>query len=306
MASISNSRSYTFDKCPQQYDYKYRKNIKPLARNLHFDSWERLQRGILGHKGLEYGFLAQAVYDGVQSHVDMLQKEDISEEQKEALPVMAQDATAAASAALAWLPVADWEPVIHKGKPMVEAELRIPIAGWEGFLGYADLVARHKPTGRVLVIDYKFRERFGAAGEDIYNTQFALYQYALAQIGVPVDGSLIFEIKPRPAVRASKIVREDIGGIDSERVSADGRFRTTPTYRSNEYLENIWRDFERKALVIANVTDSGIYRNLNAFNCGFCPYQKLCQAELRGEDAAYVLKTQYTGPGSLRIVDEPT
>jgi hypothetical protein len=31
--------------------------------------------------------------------------------------------------------------------PMVEAELKLALPGWKGFIGYADLVARHRPTG---------------------------------------------------------------------------------------------------------------------------------------------------------------
>lgn len=304
MSSLSHSRAYTFNKCRKQYDYKYLKHIKPLAKNLYLDSWERMQRGILIHAGMESGFLGKAVYEGIKDHIESLQKEVLSDEQKEMLPGMAQDSIAVASAALEWLPVTDWEPMVHNGKPMVEAELRFPIPGWEDYVGYADLVARHRPTGRVMVIDYKSRERFEAAESDRYNKQFGLYQYVLDRIGVPCDGSLLVELKPTPPRRASRANGTDIGGIDSDRVSVDGRFRTIPTFRSREYLDNIWQDFVREAQVMAFVKEEDIYRNLNAYTCRDCPYLRLCQAELNGEDSEYLLKTQFTHPGSIRIVFE--
>jgi hypothetical protein len=304
MSSLSHSRAYVFTKCRKQYDYKYRKNIKTLPKNLYLDSWERMNRGILIHAGMESGFLGEPVYQGINEHIEELQKQVLSDEQKAMLPGMAQDSIAVACAALEWLPVTDWEPVIHNGKPMVEAELRMPIAGWEDYVGYADLVARHKPTGRVLVLDYKSRERFEAAESDRFNKQFALYQYVLGFLGVHCDGSLLVELKPTPPRRAVRGGNVDIGGIDSERISACGRFRSIPTYRSQTFLENTWRNFEREAKVMAYVGDEEIFTNMNAFVCKDCPYQRLCQAELNGEDADYILRTQYQRPGSIKVVCE--
>ncbi len=273
-----------------------------VARNLWLDSWERMNRGIFIHAGMEAGFLGE----DIDAHIIAALRTDggpLSPEQDALLPGMRSDSAAVARAALAWLPVTDWEPLIHENAPMVEAAIKLPLAGWDNFVGYADLVARHRPTGRVLVLDYKSRERFEDADADRFNKQFSLYLHGLRNMGIHCHGSLIFELKPTPPRRAPSVNHIDVGGIDSERLSSDGRFRTIPTYRSETFVNGVWADFEREAQVMATVRDEDIYRNMNAFVCKDCPYQKLCMAELNGEDTDYIMKTNYQS--ALRIVMEP-
>lgn len=174
----------------------------------------------------------------------------------------------------------------------------MPLAPFKyGWVGYADLVAKHKPTGRILVIDYKTRERFESDGADQFNGQFATYSHALQRMGVRCDGSLLFEIKPVPPKRAPRVVRDDVGGIDGVRVSADGRFRTTPTLRAAAFLASVWADTERKAQSIAKLKPADIHRSMNSFSCGFCDFRQLCMAEANGEDVIDILRENFDGHG---------
>jgi hypothetical protein len=308
--SLSHSQMGTFARCRQQYAYKYLKGLKPLARDMHLDSWERMNRGILIHAGMEYGFLGQPAQQGVEETAAGIKANNVlSDEQKFLLfgegaspnvGSMVADSIAVANEALAWLPASDWEPVIYNGQPMVEARLELPLAPWKGWVGYADLVARHKPTGRVLVIDYKTRERFEADGADTYNAQFAAYAYALQRMGVRCDGSLLFEIKPVPPKRSPRVVRDDVGGVDGVRISTDGRFRTTPTFRSPKFLEEVWRDIERTAQAIATLKPADIFRNMSSFNCATCSFVHLCMAEANGEDAQDVLEQHFSNAPAPR------
>ena len=179
--ALSHSQLGTFDKCRQQYGYKYLKKLKPMAKDMYIESWERMNRGVLIHAGMESGFLGEPVEAGVKETAGGIrEKNTLSDAQNTLLELMVSDSIAVATEALEWLPASDWEPVMHEGKPMVEAKLEMPLAPFKyGWVGYADLVAKHKPTGRILVIDYKTRERFESDGADQFNGQFATYSHAL-------------------------------------------------------------------------------------------------------------------------------
>jgi hypothetical protein len=154
-------------------------------------------------------------------------------------------------------------------------------------------------------VDYKARASFERDDVDKYNSQFALYQKALWQIGVPVVGSLLFEIKPTPPARAPRITRVDTGAVTSVRISEDGRFRITPTLRSRDFVENHWEDFKLQANSIARMQSDQAYRSMNSFNCGTCEFEKLCMGELRGDDVASILERHYSVPKtSLRVLEE--
>lgn len=306
---LSHSRAYTYAKCRKAFAYKYLDKVKPLPGTMHLDSWERMQRGILIHAGMEGGMLHQDHAKYILNTVDeQRRKYGYSAEQEQRLPEMIADSTIVAETALAWLPASDWEAVTGPdGKPMVEYELKLDLPGWKGFIGYADLVARYKPTGAQYVLDYKARASFEREDMDRYNSQFALYQKALEQLGVPVVGSVLFEIKPTPPARAPRVVRVDDGGLTSVRISTDGRFRLTPTLRSRDFIANYWEDFKVQALAIAGMKADEAYRSMNGFNCSYCEYEKLCMGELRGDDVESILSRHYSVPReSLRVLEDLT
>lgn len=306
---LSHSRAYVFNKCKKAFAYKYLEKVKPLPGTMYLDSWERMQRGIIGHSAMEAGFLGQDIDSYVKQKFEESSAKfgGLSAEQSALAPGMLSDSITVAKSALEWLPVNEWEPYSLNGKPMVEAKLELPLPSWAGFLGYADLVARYKPTGAVYVVDYKFRASFEREDMDKYNSQFALYQKALAALGVPVVGSVLFEIKPTPPARAPRIVRTDTGNLNGVRISADGRFRLTPTLRSEEFIDNYWEDFKVQAQAIAALKPEEAYRSMNGFNCGQCEYERLCQGELRGDDVASILARHYSVPhGTLRVLEDLT
>jgi hypothetical protein len=291
---LSNSRSYVFNKCLRAYDYKYRKKIKTRSGKMGFKSWHRMFRGIAIHSAIEAGFLGQPLVAAVCAKCDKERGNGLTPEQTEALAVIEEESPIVAQSLLDWLPASDWEPMQHLGKPMVEARLEWSLPHWRGFLGFADLVARHKPSGRVMVLDWKTRETFEDEDVDRFNAQFALYQYVLAKMGIQTHGSLLVEAKPTTPKRAPKTIRDDFGGIDCVRVSADGRFRSIPTYRSPTMLQAFWDDFSVQAKVIANIRDDEIYRSMGAFACKDCDFQQLCMAELNGHDVEHVLSARYS------------
>jgi len=301
---LSNSRLYMFNKCRHAYALKYADKVKPATRGMYLDSWLRMLRGVIIHAGIEAGFLGHSVEDAVRTAAAQERAKGLTEAQKFELTKMEGESPLVCHALLDWLPASDWEPMIYRGRPMVEARLEWSLPGWKGFLGFADLVARHKPTGRVCVLDWKTRETFEANDVDIFNQQFLLYSYVLNKMGVQVDGSLLVEAKPEPPKKKPKKIRVDVTGINEVRISADGRFRSIPTFRSPAYLAAGWAEFEKQALVIASLRGEEVYRNMSAFNCKSCEFKHLCQAELQGHDVEHVLNTGFSYPKSATIIME--
>ncbi len=299
---LSNSRSYVYNRCKKMFDFKYIQKVKPNANIMHFESWERMLRGVMIHAAIEAGFLGQSLVSACRTKASQERARGLTEQQKTALAVMEAESPIVAQGLLDWLPASDWEPVQYRGKPMVEARLEWALPGWKGFLGFADLVAKHKPTGRILVLDWKSRTSFEDENVEIFNSQFLYYSYVLAQMGVPVDGSLLVELKPTTPKRAPRTIREDVGGINGIRVSEDGRYRSIPTFRSPEYLAAGWADFSKQAKVIASFKGEDAYRSMNAFNCKSCEFAQLCQGELQGHDLVHILKTSYSSsPAAIAL-----
>lgn len=294
-SSLSFSRGWTFNACQKQYDYKYVQWLKPMARDVNIDKWEQFTRGSVIHSGIEGGFLKLGVDKYIDDSVAGIRaNEELSAEQKMLLEDIQNDSKQVVAEFLEWLPVSDWEPVTIKGAPGVEIELTMPLPGWKGWLGYADLVAKHLPTGRILVLDWKTRKQFENEDADRFNSQFPVYQRAINLLGIDCAGSLLVEIKPEPPKRAPRTTRDDVGSINSPRISTDGRFRTIPTFRSKQFIEAVWNDTVRLADAMRAFDPSKAYRSMSKFNCGGCFYQKLCMAEANGEDVADVLATSYT------------
>lgn len=298
LPTLSHSRRYTWAACRKKYDFQYNKRLKVLPTDVRVDDWKRFSFGILVHGAMEAAFRGEPLESGIEKAVDRFESNNELDDAKRAiLPQMKFDALETAKRACDWLPVSNWRPLVHPGTgvSMVEAKLQTDLPGWAGFLGYADLVAEHIPTGRKLVIDYKVRANFEAHDADRFSTQFAYYQRALRDMGVEVHGSLLFEMKSGVAKRKPRFVRNDPGGIDCVRESPDGRFRTTPTYRSDAFVDNVWADFQKEAAEIARLHNdpSALYRNMNGFGCSGCKYQRVCLAEANEEHAEFIEESQY-------------
>lgn len=299
---LSNSRAWVYAKCPWAYGLKYLLKIYPLAKTMNIDAWERFTRGILIHGGLEAAFLGQNVAKGVR---EALRDEgELSDDQKLLLPVLLSEAEQIANDVAEWLPATDFEPLLIKGQPAVEFEVTAKLPGWDGgYIGYVDLVARHRLSGRVFVIDWKSKASFSQESGLRWTRQFRLYAYVLAQLGIKTDGALMVEIKSSTPKRAPRKHREDSGDFNTVRESADGRFRASPEFFSQTHLENTWKSFLAEARVMSEATLDKCYMNESPFNCGTCEYEQICAAKLRGYDLKDVLMEGYkVPPASLKVL----
>jgi hypothetical protein len=252
---------------------------------------------------MEFALLGKDIEAGARHAFDQVcspefPRQPAGPDHKAALEAIMDELIQVAKNAAEFLKMDEWEPVLHNGQPMVEVEVSHPISGFKDFMGRVDMVMRHKPTGRVMLADWKSVTRFSNAEDEVYRGQMLLYAKCLKRMGVHIDGAAIVQIKPELPKRDTRKVRIDTGSIDGPRESECGKFMFTPTLYSDEYINNYWANFERTAQAMARFKPEEVYVNMRSWSCNFCDYRALCQAKLQGQDADYILSSKYTQSGS--------
>jgi hypothetical protein len=294
--TLSFSRRFTWGACRKKYDFQYTQRLRTPPSDMPFKKWQQFTRGTLTHACLESAFRGESFAVGLDRAQQRLERDGLDPEKRRALPDMIAAASTVAQTVADWLPVSDWAPVNYQGQPAIEAKLTTALPGWSGgFVGYADLIATHKPSGLTFIIDWKTREKFDSEDVGHYDFQLAAYQHCATIAGIKIDGTALVEIKPDPPKRKPKFNRNDTKNFYSVRESSDGRIRFTPTLRSPELVATLWKDFEREALSIAKHSRNPdeIYRSTSSFNCTGCKYRQVCFAEALGADAEHVKAAQF-------------
>lgn len=277
---LSYSKMMAWLKCRKSYDFKYHQGLIPQPSEVSIETWERFTRGILIHGGCEAAFLGETIEQGVAHAKDDVIRRGVDSSKLVLLPDLVKQANEVASAAMQYFSPKNWEPVIFNDKPLVEGQLIVPVTGFDGYQGYVDLVAREKSTGMIFVIDYKTRERFEDHGDDIFNMQFATYQYMLDYHNIDCVGSILFEMKPKiPKSPGTQM------------------FKLTKTRRSKEYVQNVWNWVDKTAKIMAEDKEN-MYPTMYAFNCKSCYYKTICQGEMQGDDVDYIRNELYISKNS--------
>jgi hypothetical protein len=304
--SVSNSRAFCWLKCKMLYSLKYILRLRPLPKSMHFESWQRMFRGTVLHAGFEAALLRKDYKQYIQDEIDSESAKDLTLEQREALAEIQESSLIIVENLIDWLPIADFEPVMHEGRPLVEFQLTAPLEGWPGgFNGFLDGVVRHIPSGRVCLIDWKSKQTFGAEGGEYFQVQLPLYLYALKSMGIlSLNQFALIEVKSTPPKRKPKF-REDSGTFDGVRVSSDGQFRWSPRSISDAEIDNNYAQFAKMALSMSRFTPEYAYMSRSEFNCKTCEYNVYCSTKLQNGDVPYILKNNYiTTPASLRVLSE--
>lgn len=295
--ALSFSRRYKWLQCRQAYHYSYVEKVKTKPGDLSLDTWQNFCRGTLIHKAIECVFRGQDWAQGIKEVHEREEKSGMTDERRKLMPEMEVSAKGVADSVLDFMQWKDWEPLIDaQGVHMIEYKLTAPLPGFPGgFLGYADLVAKHVPSGTTWIIDWKSRGAFAPQDTGRFDLQLAAYQQCLRKQGIQVHGTALLEVKPSLPKRKPRFEREDLGSFLTVRESKNGAIRWTPTFRSPELLDSLWANLEREAASIwkAQKDPKEIYVNTSAFNCGSCKFQRLCSAKLNGEDADFVMQTNF-------------
>ncbi len=321
---LSFSQISTYLRCRQAWRYIYQENLVPRV------DARPLSLGSAVHMGLaaalrEYHYGRMLVEDGVRKGVEAwreqeLARDDLFEEEIEAIHQVVADAEQIAIRTLRKLPIDEWETVIDPaGTPMIEYYFTIPLKGWGGFHGYIDWVGRHKPTGQIWLVDWKVRKSFQPHEAEEVNLQNAAYQYTIFRIlRKPPVGTITFQISGKPPTRpklnkdgtmSRALIKTDWetykvalleAGLDpddyldmAEKLSTVEFFRPAKEYRTLATVRRVWKEvIELTAREIRRSTKI-VVRNLGHCTCNGCAYRQLCLAELSGGDVEYIRETHY-------------
>ncbi len=322
---LSFSQISTYLRCRQGWWYVYQENLVPRV------DARPLSLGSAVHMGLatalrEYHYGRMLVEDGVRKGVEAwreqeLARDDLFEEEIEAIHQVAADAEQIAIRTLCKLPIDEWETVTDPtiGIPMIECYFTVPLKGWGGFHGYIDWVGRHKPTGQIWLVDWKVRKSFQPHEAEEVNLQNAAYQYAIFRIlRKPPVGTITFQISDKPPAKpkpnkdgtmSRALIKTDWetykaalleAGLNpddyldmAEKLSTVEFFRPAKEYRTLDTVRRVWKEvIEPTAREIRRSTKI-VVRNLGHRTCNGCAYRQLCLAELGGEDAGYIRETHY-------------
>ena len=225
----------------------------------------------------------------------------------------------------------------NKGRPIPALELhfKVPCPPTKGLHGYIDAILRDKETGFVWCTDYKFRKSLSPDDDEAFNIQNAVYAYACQKMGVKITGTMTWQHVNTPAaepaiLKDGKISRAKIKttwakyeqfciehGQDpqdyflemEEKLKDIEWYRATLEYRNQETIDRIWKECVMpvaKQVKAAHGKKADNFRSLYPWNCRIgCPYQSICQAELRGYDAEAIRNREYV-KRATRVEGETT
>ena len=207
--------------------------------------------------------------------------------------------------------------------PALELHFKVPCPPTKGLHGYIDAILRDKETGFTWCTDYKFRKSLAPDEDEAFNIQNAVYSYACQKMGIDITGTMTWQHVNTPAsdpaiLKDGKISRAKIKttwrhyeefcvnhGQDpadyyvemEEKLRDIEWFRATLEYRNKETVETIWHECvvpAARGVKSAWGKNANNFRSMYPWNCRVgCPYQSICQAELRGYDAEAIREREY-------------
>lgn len=211
----------------------------------------------------------------------------------------------------------------QKREPALELHFKVPCPPTKGLHGYIDAILRDKETGFTWCVDYKFRKSLSPDEDEAFNIQNAVYSYACQKMGIDITGTMTWQHVNTPAsdpaiLKDGKISRAKIKttwrhyeefcvnhGQDpadyyiemEEKLRDIEWFRATLEYRNKETVETIWHECvvpAARGVKSAWGKNANNFRSMYPWNCRVgCPYQSICQAELRGYDADAIREREY-------------
>lgn len=229
---------------------------------------------------------------------------------------------------LAYLEELEWSPVyLEDGRPCIELDLKMPIRHFTAFTGHIDAIFHDRRRDIIRLVDWKVRRTFMPDEAEQSNLQHALYMNLCRYNGIPVEGTVTFEIRN---ALPSKPKRNKDGSIsrtaiatdwetyrlavieagldpsnylDMEAKLADYRFfNPLHSYRTQAELDTIWSSIVEGVADEINAEkkrfkhDRGHVpiRSMKHLNCQSCQYREICTQSLSGYDLSPVISAFFS------------
>lgn len=207
----------------------------------------------------------------------------------------------------------------------VEKTLTINIEGTDRpFGGTPDIIVRDRDTGKLWILDYKFRSTFKEQESEWLNLQMITYSWLAIEHGMDIVGTRQIQIKPKlpkkpELTQKGKMSTADIY-TDWETYSAacveaglnPEEYRAT---MAPKLAKKVFWDFDMchairtqeelarhvQTTILPAIATLSNPRNTRCYNnlvCDWCGYRELCVGEMKGEDTDFMKQTLYRIKGS--------
>jgi len=333
--AYSVSQIGLFNRCRKAWKYSYKDNLMKRQEKLYFT------KGKLVHIGMQSAWLYKWLGENQENPLfipgldSMLEigisamirwytgffeenYKDMNLEEIEELEAVFQAAQVIFIRSLTMFKPDEWEVVEIQGRPAVETHYLIKMNRYYSMHGFIDLIARHIESDQIWQIDWKIMSSLSPEEDELYNMQNTVYNIAAQSAGIPVAGSMTYQILgvestipkvnkngsiSRALIRCtwdeySKFCVDNGQNPDEyeeEMVPKLGQIewvRTNKEYMNYSVSLNIW-----KQVIMGTVREIRRVKthlpSISAFNCKNCQFGALCLAEIRGYDVDFILEDQY-------------
>lgn len=326
MPSVSWSEVKTFRRCMKAHDYKYTQRLKKKKKAVP------LLKGSILHEMLDAHYKVtnlKARKSSIESIEDAGQVLDRYEEKYKDLFLEEQETYGdiigdCEKIFQAYLKYYKEDPLSYKAS---EVFVSTPLADDITLIGYIDKIAVDD-KGRHWLVDHKFTKSIPHEDETYHELQLLIYVWAWERSvhggngKIKIDGIIWDHARTKiPATpellkkgglsqrknmdTTASIYMTEIGkhGLDPAdyvemlqhlQGNEDKFFRRIILPRPpQDMINEIVEDFRTTAVMIQKM--KGIApRSMSNFNCRICEFRPLCEAEVRGHDADFIKKSEYT------------
>ena len=316
----------TYTRCPFRYHLAHEQRLTPKTDN------RAMSLGTLVHEGMATGLqeyhrrhykltLAELHTLLVRWYTEWELRES-NEENYDAVHELAQLAQGIVYRTFEHLDVpTNWRSAVHNKHPMIEYEVNIPVTREIAFKGRVDWVAKNIQDGIIYIVDWKTKSTLDDDTQMIngseFSSQLGLYQYAVRQLGIDVQGIVTYEIlsalpkipsllqNNKGVSRANiktdwltyrKVVEQNGFDVQDyqdvyERLQGTKFWMPITEYMTTSELEWRWQYLLEWANKILAAPDRPMVLNST---CRWCPFNKICLAHIRNEDVDYLVREHFT------------
>lgn len=314
MTTISFSKARSWRRCHKQYDYRY--NQRLMKRKLPVPMF----------RGRIIGECLDALAEGTSwsAVLDKYAKEykRLFDEEKEEYGDLIGDVRSIVARYLQLYQDEKYSYVVGPhGKPY-EHPVEVDMGDGITFVGYIDKIARDE-KGRKWIMDHKSHKNLPDEDARFSDLQLSFYVGMAPQAGYGEMAGVIWDyIRTKPPAipeqlkNGSLSKRQNIDTTyevyldtikahaldpkDYEDILATLKEKPNDFFRrvklpspNKAMIDNITKDLKHTAFEIRELGEVDQVRTMTR-DCKMCTYYLLCQTELRGMDAEFIRKTEYT------------
>lgn len=325
---LSYSQLADFQACPYRWSLRYFRGLRPKATARPLALGDAVHQCIANWLINQNRDSAEAIQEAMDHWVETNTPDDFynTEKEEEFYEIIAIAPQLAAMLAEN-IKERGWQTLNINGKPSVELDLQTQIGnGFDAFIGHLDWLCWDPNSNLIRLVDFKVRRTFMPQEAEETNLQQAVYQELCRRNGIPVAGTVTFEVRnsvpssPKlnkngtmsrtaiqtdwPTYRSALVDAglDPAGYADMEEKLAGYQF-TNPlhSYRTPEETRRIWDTVvlpvagqinELKTTLRADNAHEPV-RVLKHLTCQSCQFRTVCLQSLSGYDIGPVLTSLF-------------